>query len=142
MFRRVVEASGRPMVFTCNQRHDGRGTFWKDLMTYAREARDDGHILRPVVAPRPIGVMLGLNGSQNPFSGTPTYRSIEHLPLDQRVEAMSNQIYGLKFCQKTQSNKVHFRSYIESCLHKCFDLVLQLIIHLCLKNRFQPWPKT
>ena len=89
MFRRVVEASGRPMVFTCNQRHDGRGTFWKDLMTYAREARDDGHILRPVVAPRPIGVMLGLNGSQNPFSGTPTYRSIEHLPLDQRVEAMS-----------------------------------------------------
>ena len=89
MFRRVVEASGRPMVFTCNQRHDGRGTFWKDLMAYAREARDNGHILRPVVAPRPIGVMLGLNGSQNPFSGTPTYRSIEHLPLEQRVKAMS-----------------------------------------------------
>ncbi|HBQ22400.1 MAG TPA: amidohydrolase [Alphaproteobacteria bacterium] len=89
MFRRVVEASGRPMVFTCNQRHDGRHGFWKDLMAYARQAREDGHILRPVVAPRPIGIMLGLNGSQNPFSGTPTYRSIEHLPLDQRVEAMS-----------------------------------------------------
>ena len=91
MFRRVVEASGRPMVFTCNQRHGERSEFWKDLMTYARKAREDGHILRPVVAPRPIGIMLGLNGSQNPFSGTPTYRSIEHLPLEKKVDVMSQE---------------------------------------------------
>ena len=39
-------------------------------------------------APRPIGALLGLTGSQNPFAGTRTYRSIAHLPLDQRVAAM------------------------------------------------------
>ncbi len=89
MLRRVVEASQRPLVFTCNQRHGKRSGFWKDLMKYARDSLEDGHVLRPVVAPRPIGIMLGLNGSQNPFSGTKTYRSIEHLPLGQRVEAMS-----------------------------------------------------
>ena len=61
-------------------------------MKYARDSLEDGHVLRPVVAPRPIGIMLGLNGSQDPFSGTKTYRSIEHLPLGQQVEACHNRI--------------------------------------------------
>ena len=39
-------------------------------------------------APRAIGVLLGLEGSQNPFSGTPTYQSIAHLPLAERVRRM------------------------------------------------------
>ena len=41
-------------------------------------------------APRAIGVLLGLEGSQNPFSGTPTYKSIAKLPLPERVKAMQD----------------------------------------------------
>ena len=44
--------------------------------------------MRTVVAPRPIGVLFGLEGTQNPFSGTATYREIAHLPLQQRVAQM------------------------------------------------------
>ena len=44
--------------------------------------------IRCVAPPRPIGALLGLTGSQNPFAGTRTYRSIAHLPLAQRVAAM------------------------------------------------------
>jgi hypothetical protein len=32
--------------------------------------------------------LFGLQGSQNPFSGTPTYKSIASLPLAERVAAM------------------------------------------------------
>ena len=38
MLRRVVEASKRPLVFTCNQRHGKRSGFWRDLMKYARDS--------------------------------------------------------------------------------------------------------
>jgi len=87
MLRRIIENSGRTAVFTLNQRHD-RPHFWRDLLRLAGEAANDGLSIRPVVAPRPIGILLGLEGSQNPFSGTATYRSIGDLPLDQRVAAM------------------------------------------------------
>jgi len=42
------------------------------------------------VAPRAIGVLLGLSGSQNPFSGTPAYKEIAALPLDERTRRMSD----------------------------------------------------
>ncbi|HTC07913.1 MAG TPA: amidohydrolase family protein [Acetobacteraceae bacterium] len=87
MVRRVVEACGRPAVFTLNQRH-ARPTVWRDLLRYADEAIADGVPLRPVAAPRAVGVLMGLAGSQNPFSGTPTYKTIAELPLEERVRRM------------------------------------------------------
>lgn len=87
MMRRVVEASGRPMVFSLNQRHDRTGD-WLKLLAMSDQAAADGLAMRPVFPPRPIGILLGLQGSQNPFSGTPTYKSIAHLPLPERVAAM------------------------------------------------------
>src|SRR6185312_9218500 len=87
MIRRVVESCGRPAVFTLTQRH-ARPEVWRDLLRHADEAARDGVSILPVVAPRGIGVLLGLTGSQNPFSGTPTYKSIAHLPLAERVARM------------------------------------------------------
>jgi N-acyl-D-aspartate/D-glutamate deacylase len=89
MIRRVVEKCGRSCVFTLTQRH-ARPTVWRDLLGYADEANAAGLSIRPVVAPRAIGVLLGLEGSQNPFSGTPSYKSIAHLPLAERVRRMSD----------------------------------------------------
>jgi N-acyl-D-aspartate/D-glutamate deacylase len=57
-------------------------------MRFAREAKKENLSIRPVVAPRPIGILLGLNGSQNPFSGTPSYKKIAHLTLQERVSLM------------------------------------------------------
>ena len=87
VLKRIVKRSGRPVVFSCTQRHD-RPHFWEDLMAMARQAQKEGLPIRPVVTPRPIGLLLGLNGSQNPFSGTDTYKSISNLPLDRRVIEM------------------------------------------------------
>lgn len=87
MLRRVVEACGRPCVFTLTQRH-GRPEVWRDILAGADKANADGLSIRPVVAPRAIGVLLGLTGSQNPFAGCATYRKIAHLPLVERVAAM------------------------------------------------------
>jgi N-acyl-D-aspartate/D-glutamate deacylase len=87
MLRRVTEASGRPTVFTLTQRH-ARPELWRGLLKQADQAATAGVPMRPVFAPRAIGVLLGLTGSQNPFLGTRTYRSIAHLPLPERVARM------------------------------------------------------
>ena len=89
MLRRVVEKCGRNAVFSLTQRHD-RTEVWKELMTLSNKAIEDGLSIRPVAPPRAIGILLGLEGSQNPFSGTPTYKSIAHLPLAERVKVMSD----------------------------------------------------
>ncbi|MEM7025915.1 MAG: amidohydrolase family protein, partial [Pseudomonadota bacterium] len=91
MLRRVVEACGRPAVFSLAQRHDPvRSDEWRELLAMADAAIRDGHSIRPVVAPRTIGLLLGLEGSQNPFSGTPSYKAIADLPLAERVQAMQD----------------------------------------------------
>ncbi len=89
MLRRVIEACGRPCVFTLTQRHS-RPEVWRDLLAHADKAAADGLSIRPVVAPRAIGVLLGLAGSQNPFSGCPTYKEIAHLPVADRARRMAD----------------------------------------------------
>jgi N-acyl-D-aspartate/D-glutamate deacylase len=41
------------------------------------------------VAPRGVGVLLGLRGSRNIFTECPSYQAIDHLPLPERVAAMA-----------------------------------------------------
>ena len=88
MLRRLVEQSGRSCVFSLNQRHGESSRVWHELLLLADQAAADGLAIRPVTAPRPIGSLFGLTGTQNPFAGTPTYLSIAHLPLAERVAAM------------------------------------------------------
>ncbi|MFJ9390813.1 amidohydrolase family protein [Nocardioides sp. NPDC101246] len=91
MVRRALKKSGLPGVYSLVQSGQTAAEnegLWRDLLKYAQEAQADGANMRPVVAPRAIGLLLGLEGSQNPFSATPTYRSIAHLPLAERVERM------------------------------------------------------
>ena len=87
MLRRVVEACGRPAVFSLAQRHE-RPRDWEIMIREADRAIADGHSIRAVCPPRAIGLLLGLEGSQNPFSGTPSYKKIAHLPLAERVRTM------------------------------------------------------
>ena len=89
MLRRVIEACGRPAVFTLTQRHS-RPEVWRDLIRHADKAARDGLPIRPVVAPRAIGVLLGLAGSQNPFSGCPSYKAVAHLPVAERARRMTD----------------------------------------------------
>lgn len=87
MFRRMVQASGRPMVFSLSQNHSTPDSY-KTLMRLSREAQAEGICIRPVFPPRPIGILFGLLGSQNPFSGTPTFKSLLALSFEDRVAAM------------------------------------------------------
>jgi N-acyl-D-aspartate/D-glutamate deacylase len=84
LFRRVAEASGRPVTLTLlqsNARPDG----WRDLLGQIETANADGLRITGQVRSRPTSVLLGFELSQNPFMGRPSYKKIAHLAFPERM---------------------------------------------------------
>ncbi|MFN3313911.1 MAG: N-acyl-D-amino-acid deacylase family protein, partial [Hyphomonas sp.] len=87
MLRRIVEASGRPLSVSLAQ-SDVAPNGWRTLLTAIEAAAAEGLPLRAQVAPRPVGVLLGLDLTLNPFSAHPAYREIADLPFAERVRRL------------------------------------------------------
>jgi len=92
MFRRIVEASGRPLSFTLAQSHRAPDS-WKLLLGALEAAVDAGLPMKAQVCGRPVGVLFGLELTLNPFSQHETYREIAHLPLAERVSHLSDPAF-------------------------------------------------
>jgi N-acyl-D-aspartate/D-glutamate deacylase len=63
---------------------------WRDLMDLAETLHAEGLDVKAQVAPRPIGVLLGLQASSNVFTPVRAYARIADLPLEERVVALSD----------------------------------------------------
>ncbi|MBI5255136.1 MAG: amidohydrolase family protein [Burkholderiales bacterium] len=83
----LVRASGRPLSFSLAQRHSVPG-HWRRLLDLTAQAVAEGLPICAQVAPRPIGVLLGLQGSRSPFSACASFRPLAGLPLAGRVAAL------------------------------------------------------
>ena len=92
MVRRVLGASRRPFSVSLAQRHS-RPEFWRDLLAMVEAAAADGLAVKAQVAPRPIGVLLGLQGSRTPFSMCASYRAIAERSLPEKVAAMRDPAF-------------------------------------------------
>ncbi|MGC4252209.1 MAG: amidohydrolase family protein [Sphingobium sp.] len=104
MLRRVVKASGRPMSLGVVQKHDDpRG--WRDLMTLIDQANRDGLPFLGQVAPRAVGMLMGLQASLNPFSATAGYREIAEKPLEDRVAIMRDPAFRAKLIAEAEGKE-------------------------------------
>jgi N-acyl-D-aspartate/D-glutamate deacylase len=92
MVRRLVEISGRPLSLSLAQNHR-RSEGWRDLLAMIEQAAADGLPICGQVAPRPIGVLLGLQATMHPFSFQPAYRAIAKLPLAEQVQTMRDPAF-------------------------------------------------
>jgi len=84
--RRLARETGRPVTFALIQ-HDFDPDQWKKMLDLASEVFDEGVPIRPQVAGRPLGLLLGLQ-TFNPFRDRPSYQAIDGLPLDEKVARM------------------------------------------------------
>jgi len=85
----IARTSQRPISFTVQQDFEAPER-WRDLVALAMSLNLEGLDVKAQVAPRPIGVLLGLQASANVFSPVRAYASIAALPLSERVVAMQN----------------------------------------------------
>jgi N-acyl-D-amino-acid deacylase len=83
----VAEDVGLPVTFTLVVANAGDPT-WPDAITMVEKANAAGGDITAQLLPRPIGLIIGLQLSANPFVLYPSYREIAHLPLAERVAKM------------------------------------------------------
>lgn len=85
----VAEDVGLPVTFTLVVGNAGDPT-WPDAITMIEKANSATDEIRVTaqLLPRPIGLIIGLQLTANPFVLYPSYREIAHLPLAERVAEM------------------------------------------------------
>lgn len=87
--RRLVECAGRPLTFSMGA--PNRGPYiWPMMLERIASANADGLPIKAQVMPRAIGMILGHELTLNPFYSTEGYRGIAHLPLQERLRALSD----------------------------------------------------
>jgi N-acyl-D-amino-acid deacylase len=83
----VAEDVGLPVTFTMIVTNSGEPS-WPDAITMVEKANAAGGDITAQLLPRPIGLIIGLQLSANPFVLYPSYREIAQLPLAERVAEM------------------------------------------------------
>jgi N-acyl-D-aspartate/D-glutamate deacylase len=83
----VRASGGRPLSFTLVQRLETPEQ-WRQLLDRVEAAQQRGLPIRGQVAPRAIGLVLGLQATLHPFMTKPSYVAIAQLPLAERVVRM------------------------------------------------------
>jgi N-acyl-D-aspartate/D-glutamate deacylase len=92
LFRRLAEASGRPVTLTLLQNHT-TPDLWRDLLRQIEAANAAGLCMTGQVRTRPTSVLLGFELSQNPFMGRPSYRKIADLGFDERMQRLRDHAF-------------------------------------------------
>ena len=90
VLQQVFEAAhdtGLPVTFTLATGNTG-DPIWPDAITMVEKYRAAGTDITAQVFPRPIGLVIGLKLTGNPFVFYPSYRQIADLPLAERVAEM------------------------------------------------------
>lgn len=106
MIRRLVEKTGRPLSLSLAQGHshpDG----WRTILNHIESASRDGLPIRAQIAPRPIGILLGLQGTLNPFSAHETFGTIKDKPLAEKLSAMRDPAFRARMLAETDARQSH-----------------------------------
>jgi N-acyl-D-aspartate/D-glutamate deacylase len=118
----MVRASGRPLSFTLPTT-DLAPDFGQQLLAWAEAARAEGLDVHGQVAPRGIGVMLGLQATLHPFIANPVYREIADRPLAERVAALRDPSFRERVLSTTGEQP---RDTIQAFLSNSFERIYVL----------------
>jgi N-acyl-D-amino-acid deacylase len=121
MLRRVAEESNRPMSLTVMQWHNAPEK-WRTVMTWIEECQRDGLAVTAQVSGRPVGILMGFETSFNPFSYTPTFKSLQSLPLAERRQALRDPATRERIITETPEAS----DFPGELLLRCWDLMYPL----------------
>ncbi|WP_370065493.1 amidohydrolase family protein [Mycobacterium sp. MAA66] len=102
----VAAEVGLPVTFTLAIGNAGPATFEDALRMVEKENANGGHVSAQIF-PRPIGLVLGLELSGNPFVLYPSYREIAELPLAERLAEMRKPEVRTRILNDTPASDGH-----------------------------------
>jgi len=121
MLRRMVTDSGRPLSFSLLQSDRGPEA-WKMLLGWVDQCNADGLPVRAQVCGRPVGLLLGLSLTLNPFSAHPSYKTIEHLPFAERLKLLRTPEWRTKLLSEKPNSDNPFVKAVLRNFAKMFPL--------------------
>jgi N-acyl-D-aspartate/D-glutamate deacylase len=101
MIDRLLSASGRPFSVSLAQRHT-KPESWRRLLGLVEGLASKGHAAKAQVAPRPIGVLQGLQASRIPFSMCASYKAIAKKSVAERVAIMRDPSFRAKLLAESR----------------------------------------
>ena len=107
MLRHLVQRSGRPLSFSLLQSPRAPES-WRMLLAGVAAANAEGLPIKAQVAGRPVGVLLGLELTMNPFSQHPAYREIAPRPHAERVAALRDPAFRARVIAAPSENEPGF----------------------------------
>ena len=121
MLRRVAEQSNRPMSLTVMQWHNAPEK-WRTVMSWIEDCQRDGLAITAQVSGRPVGILMGFETSFNPFSYTPTFKSLQSLPLAERRHILRDPATRQRIISETPDAS----DFPGELLLRCWDLMYPL----------------
>jgi N-acyl-D-aspartate/D-glutamate deacylase len=116
LIRDIAAAAGRPVSFTLAPIGERRDE-WLKVPQLIEEARAAGLTIRSQVAPRPIGLLFGLDLSFNPFVFHPSFRPLADLSLDARVAALRDPALRQRLLQeKPQHGNYVYLQFVQRAI--------------------------
>jgi len=106
MIRRLVSESKRPLSLSLAQA-GSNADGWRGLLALITQASSEGLPIRGQVAPRPIGLLLGLQGTLNPFVAHQAFAAIKDKPLAEKVAAMRNPSFRAAIMAENDARQTH-----------------------------------
>lgn len=103
MIRRLVQRSGRPLSLSLAQAGKSPES-WREILRRIEDSAREGLPMKAQVAPRPIGVLLGLQGTLNPFSAHETFAAIKDKPLAEKVATMRQPEFRARMLAETAAH--------------------------------------
>ncbi len=118
---KLARETGCPVTFACLQ-NDQDPEQWRRLLAAAEDAHANGAPVRPQVAGRPTGLLLGLETTFHPFGAHPAYQEIAHLPLPERVARLRDPEVRRRILEDRPQHEMPVALFIAQSFHKLFPL--------------------
>lgn len=119
LMREMTEASGQALSFSLVQA-DRVPDQWRALLARLEQASADGLPMKAQVAGRPVGLMLGLQGSAHPFITRPSYQAIADKPLAERVAIMRDPAFRARLVAEKPEKGHPLINLLAGAYHKIF----------------------
>ena len=121
LIRDLTQIAGQPLSFSMVQA-DVVPDQWRELTRRLDEAAAEGFPIKAQVAGRPVGLMLGLQGSAHPFISRPAYQEIADLPLAEKVAVMRDPAFRARLIAEAPAKGHPFINSLAGAHHKMYAI--------------------
>jgi N-acyl-D-aspartate/D-glutamate deacylase len=102
MMLRVADNTRCPITFSITQ-NDRAPKRWRETLDTINAAAGRGLSITAQIAARPVGLLLGLELSRDPFQTHPSYKAIAHLPFAERLARLRQPEVRAAILEETPS---------------------------------------